>query len=102
LPAEPSALFLTARQASLRLGVSDKMVYKLFHAGKLKGLKIEGAVRIEAASVDAYIAAHSNTQPAPAEPATTKGRRRRDDGFTSYYLGIMSQIEKKQRRRVGG
>ena len=62
--------WLTVRQAARQLGnVSTKLVYKLFHAGELAGVKVAGTVRIRAASVAAYLEAHSNQKPAAAEAA---------------------------------
>jgi excisionase family DNA binding protein len=91
-----SPALLTARQAAALLGVSDKMVYKLFHARKLRGLKVEGAVRITAASVEDYIRGHTNCPPeAPAEPPPAKGGREGAD-FTAYYLKVMDEVARKR------
>lgn len=69
-----SPQWLTVRQTAAQLGgVSTKLVYKLFHAGELPGAKIAGTVRIRAASVAAYLEAHSNRKAEPVDPvaATT-------------------------------
>jgi excisionase family DNA binding protein len=88
--------FLTAKQAGQRLGVSDKMAYRLFHERKLRGLKVEGAVRIYAASVEEYIRTHTNSRvETPALPEPKKGRCR--DDFTNFYLRVMEEIQNKQR-----
>lgn len=62
--------WLTVRQAAAQLGnVSTKLVYKLFHAGELAGVTVAGTIRIRAASVAAYLEAHSNQKNAHADPA---------------------------------
>jgi excisionase family DNA binding protein len=86
-----SAVMLTAQQAAERLGVSAKLVYKLFHRRELEGVKIAGAVRIHRASVENYLSSHSNkkpaaptvAEPAPIPAARPKRRRRssRSEGF---------------------
>ncbi len=87
--AEPSGM-LTAAEAAAMLGVSAKLVYRLFHRGELEGVKVAGAVRIHRASVDAYLSAHSNKKPAPLvevppqQPTPQPKRRRRtarSEGF---------------------
>jgi len=86
-----SAEWLTVKQAAAKLGgVSDKLIYKLFHLGELIGAKIAGTIRIRAASVAAYFDAHSNRKPPPEKPAagtaepvksTRKRRRSAPVGF---------------------
>jgi excisionase family DNA binding protein len=73
---------LTAAEAAAMLGVSAKLVYKLYHRGDLEGCKVAGAVRIHRASVEAYLAANSNRKPAapvevPAPQPTPRVKRRR-------------------------
>jgi excisionase family DNA binding protein len=63
---------ITVRETALTLGVSPQLVYRLFHAGKLLGLKVEGAVRINRASLDEYIAAHSNAPPQVLVPGAAE------------------------------
>jgi excisionase family DNA binding protein len=70
------------------LGVSAKLIYRLFHRGELEGVKVAGAVRIHRSSVEAYLSAHSNKKPAPpieiAPPQPTprpKRRRRSSESF---------------------
>jgi excisionase family DNA binding protein len=96
-PGVGSAL-LTARQAAARLGVSDKLVYRMFHAGKLRGVKVEGAVRIYTAAVEDYIRAHTNRPPeAPAAPPPPDERGRKGgDDFTAYYLKVMDEVAQKR------
>ncbi len=59
----PQPQRLAVRQVAAELGVSPQTIYRLFHAGKLLGLQVETAVRIDRASLDEYIAAHRNVQP---------------------------------------
>jgi excisionase family DNA binding protein len=85
------SFWLTVKEAARGLcGVSSKLVYAMFHEGKLLGHKIEGTIRIERASVEAYLVAHSNekAQPVAAEPLTVNpkpiNRRKRADRFRFF------------------
>src|SRR6266542_1971026 len=48
----PQPQRLAVRQVAAELGVSPQTIYRLFHAGKLLGLQVETAVRIDRASLD--------------------------------------------------
>ncbi len=71
------------KETAVRLGnVSPKLIYKLYHRGELFGAKIAGTVRIRAASVAAYLEAHSNQKNARATSgvecvSTTDGKEGR-------------------------
>ena len=60
--------FVTVRQAAEALGVSIKLVYKLFHAKRLRGIKVESAVRIDRESLQEYVRRHQNTPPREDDP----------------------------------
>jgi excisionase family DNA binding protein len=96
MPTTTSQL-LTAKQCAARLGVSDKFVYRLFHAKKLRGLQVEGAVRIYLASLEEYIRAHSNAPPEPAPVVPASRPRRGGDDFLSYYSQVMNEIQARRR-----
>jgi excisionase family DNA binding protein len=89
--AEPSGM-MTAAEAAAMLGVSAKLVYKLYHRGELEGVKVAGAVRIHRASVDDYLSKHSNAKPAPPvevpvtppQPTQRPKRRRRSAGAAGF------------------
>jgi len=86
--------FLTVLEAAERSRMSKQLVYRLFELGILEGYKAgvpdskKKAIFIRAASVDAYIAANSNTK---TETTTLKGavspppkRRRRQKQDHAY------------------
>jgi excisionase family DNA binding protein len=86
-------VWLSVNQVAERLGgVSTKLVYKMFNAGKLVGVKIEGTIRIKETAVTEYLANHSNetekAQPSLAEPVKPmeKGttRRKKQDHFRFF------------------
>ena len=81
-PGEPG--MLTAAAAATLLGVSAKLVYKLFRSGELAGVKIAGAMRIHRESVTAYLSAHSNKKPAPPQPTPAPKRRRRSAASVGF------------------
>ncbi len=102
----PSIQWLTVRQTAAQLGnVSTKLVYKLYHRGELLGAKIAGTVRIRAASVMAYLDAHSNSRPVEQaegpgkrldRPTTKRGKRRpAPNDFTSYYRREMERVDQQ-------
>src|SRR6266545_5396222 len=65
-----SASPLAARASSLCItsATMPQFVYKRFHVGELRGLKVGGAVRIDRDSLDADVAAHQNVQPQVEAP----------------------------------
>jgi excisionase family DNA binding protein len=75
---------LTAAAAATWLGVSAKLIYKLFRSGELAGVKIAGAMRIHRESVTAYLSAHSNKKPAPPQPTPAPKRRRRSAASVGF------------------
>jgi excisionase family DNA binding protein len=50
---------LTVRDVAARLSVSTATVYALCHRGQLRFIRVSGAIRIDPASVEAFIAAAS-------------------------------------------
>ena len=93
--AEPCGM-LTAAEAAALLGVSAKLVYRLFHRGDLEGCKVAGAVRIHRASVDAYLTSHSNRKPAapvevPAPQPTPRTKRRRRSPRSEGFVHLRPQ-----------
>lgn len=71
---KPEIVWISAKDAAKILGgVSAKLVYKLFHLGVLEGAKIAGTVRIQAASIAAYLDAHSNKK-APTIPQSERSK----------------------------
>ena len=94
--------WLTVKQAAAELGgVSDKLIYKLFHLGELEGVKIAGTVRIRAASVATYLETHSNRKVAadlqappsvpPGMPSKTGKTRRRPRCGGNAFIHIRPQ-----------
>lgn len=81
---DPTSDWMTVKEAAKMLGgVSAKLIYKLYHRGELLGAKIAGTVRLRAASVQQYLAAHSNEKPEaftpsppPSSPKTIRKRKR--------------------------
>ena len=81
--AENASNNLTVTEAAALLGVSAKLVYKMFDSGKLQGHRVESRVVISRDSVQAVIAAGRNAPPTDdaagpqtsAEPAPKKRRR---------------------------
>jgi excisionase family DNA binding protein len=57
-----SGMDVTGREAADMLGVSNKLVYKMFSSGKLQGHRAESRVVIYRDSVEAVIAAGRNGQ----------------------------------------
>jgi excisionase family DNA binding protein len=95
----PATKLITVKAAAERLAVSDRLIYRMFKREKLRGIKIEGAVRIFAQSVEEYITAKT-TGPAPAAdgpptpppaPAVTPPRRRRSAGQASQFVHLRPQ-----------
>jgi excisionase family DNA binding protein len=60
---------LTVEEAAAKLRVSGGMIYKLFHAGELRGPQMGRSVRIVAASIAEYVERSMNK---PAEEAKVK------------------------------
>lgn len=75
---------LTVRQVADRLSVSTKLIYKMFSAGKLDGYKIEGAVRIDEASLDAYLQANRIEKKKPVPTVPTQARAKQARGRFKY------------------
>ncbi len=63
---------ITVKQAAEMLGVSGGRVRNLFKVGALRGYN-DGCVRIYRESVEAHIAAHENSPPAPVDAAGSDG-----------------------------
>jgi excisionase family DNA binding protein len=65
--------FLTVREVAEALAVSPRLVYKLFAAGRLEGVKVGGAVRISADGLRGYVQANrvGPDQGGPEDPAGT-------------------------------
>jgi excisionase family DNA binding protein len=72
---------VTGREAADMLGVSNKLVYKMFSSGKLQGHRVESRVVIYRDSVEAVIAAGRNGQSQVAgdgrQPGTDAAPRKR-------------------------
>jgi excisionase family DNA binding protein len=73
---------LTVSEAAALLGVSCKLVYKEFYAGRLQGHRVASRVVIYRDSVEAVIAAGRNAPPAaggagPEAPETAPKKARR-------------------------
>jgi excisionase family DNA binding protein len=68
LPCVPEPV-LTIPRAAQRLGCSDRLVYRLYHRGELAGYSVGSRLLVYTSSVEALIAARSNTK--AADPSTT-------------------------------
>jgi excisionase family DNA binding protein len=77
--AENASNNLTVTQAAALLGVSAKLVYKMFDSGKLQGHRVGSRVVIYRDSVGAVIAAGRNSPPTDAsvgpQAGSTEGRQ---------------------------
>lgn len=95
--------WLSAKEAAAILGgVSEQLIYKLFHKGELKGIKVGGAIRLRADGVAAYLAEHSNEKKQEEErQSLPKPRRNKkiDNDFISYYLREMARIDAKYAKK---
>jgi excisionase family DNA binding protein len=60
---------ITAAEAAKQLGISARMVYDLFHAGRLAGFKIGRAVRFDPADIETF----RQSCRSPGTPATSAG-----------------------------
>jgi excisionase family DNA binding protein len=85
---------LTVSEAAALLGVSAKLVYKMFDAGKLQGHRVASRVVIYRDSCEAIIAAGRNAPPVDAaagrEPVTaTAPKKRRRTRVTREPAGFV-------------
>lgn len=100
---DPDSAWLSVGQTAEMLGgVSDKLIYKLYHRGELLGVKVAGAVRIRKESAAGYLDSHSNEktpqeEPAELMPVPRRRRQRGDADFTDFYLREMDRIERRIR-----
>lgn len=62
--------FMSTRQAAVRLGVSEKQVYRLVASGRLRGSRVGRHYRFSSAALDALLKANSDGE------RTTRAARR--------------------------